>query len=137
MLRTDISIALRQLRKHKAYALLNVAGLTVGLCCCLLILLFVRDELSYDTFHPDADRVFRVKVKLELNGVAYDEASLQFPAAEALVNDMPEVETATRIYRRADAALVQVGAERHLEENLLFVDSTFFDVFRYRYRSRG
>jgi putative ABC transport system permease protein len=60
MLRNYLKIALRNLLKHKGYTFINVFGLAVGIACCVLILLFVRDELSYDRFHEKADRIYRV-----------------------------------------------------------------------------
>jgi len=60
MIKNYLKIALRNLRKHKGYTFINITGLAVGLACCLLIVLFVRDELSYDRYHDNADRIYRI-----------------------------------------------------------------------------
>ena len=62
MLQNYLKVAFRTLRKHKGYTFINIVGLAVGLACCLMIALFVRDELSYDRFHDDADRIYRVTI---------------------------------------------------------------------------
>ena len=60
MFKNYVKIALRHLKKNKAYSFINIFGLSVGMACCLLIVLFVQDELSYDKFHDNADRIFRI-----------------------------------------------------------------------------
>ena len=60
MLKNYFKIALRNLKKHKGYTFINITGLAVGLACCLLIVLFVRDELSYDRYHDNADQIYRI-----------------------------------------------------------------------------
>ncbi len=60
MIKNYLKIALRTLQKYKGYAFINIFGLAIGLACCLLIVLFVRDELSYDRFHEKADRTYRI-----------------------------------------------------------------------------
>ena len=130
MMRNYLRIALRHLRKHKTYSVINITGLAIGLCCCLLIVLFVQDELSYDAFHHNAERIFRVKIKLVLNDVVYEEASIQFPAAEALSNDIPEIEQAVRLYKRnIDPPLLEYEDQTFTEEQFLFADANFFKVF--------
>jgi putative ABC transport system permease protein len=99
MLRNYLKIALRTLNRHRAYAFINLAGLAVGLAACLLIFLFVRDELSYDRFHDKADRIYRV--------VSYGkQLSTSALLAPSLVANFPEVESAVRLSRRWGEALV-------------------------------
>ena len=64
MLKNYLKIAFRNLRKHKAYSLINIAGLAIGLACFTLIMLFVQDEWSYDRYHPNADRLYRIAVEI-------------------------------------------------------------------------
>jgi hypothetical protein len=68
MFRSYFNVALRNLRKYRAYSFINIAGLALGFACCALIMLFVRDELSYDRFHPHADRLYRVALDAALGG---------------------------------------------------------------------
>ncbi len=68
MIKNYIKIALRNLLKQKGYSLINVAGLAIGMACCLLILLYVKDELSYDRYHKNIDRIYRVTLHGRLAG---------------------------------------------------------------------
>ena len=68
MLKNYFNIAFRNLLKHKFYSLLNILGLSTGLACFMLISLFIKDELSYDSFHVDADRIHRIDFSATLNG---------------------------------------------------------------------
>ena len=68
MLRNYLKIALRHIRKHKVYSFINIAGLAVGMGCCLLIFLFVRDELAFDRYHEKADRIFRLVDGFDVEG---------------------------------------------------------------------
>jgi putative ABC transport system permease protein len=91
MFENHLRIALRNLRRHKGYAFVNIAGLAVGMACCLLILLFVRDERSYDRFHAEADRIYRlVREGGGQAPTAQQGSSIGLRVADAL----PEVEKA-------------------------------------------
>ncbi len=90
MRRSYLKIALRNLRKHRGYALLNI----MGLACGILILLFVPHELSYGRHHAHAERIYRVGADLVFGGTHFQLAVTPAPLAEALVNDFPEVVSA-------------------------------------------
>jgi putative ABC transport system permease protein len=128
MLKNYVKIAVRALRRHPGFTFINVFGLAVGVACSLLIVLFVRHELSYDTFHAKGDRIFRPSLHLELNGVPFHEASIQFPAAEALQREYPEIEAAVRLYI-GNPPLLGYEDRQYTEERFFFADSTFFEVF--------
>ena len=100
MFENYLKIAVRNINKHKGYSFINVAGLAIGVACCILILLFVRSELSYDTFHENADRIHRIGLRFNVGSNQFDAAVGPVPAANALMNDYPEVIAATRIYAR-------------------------------------
>jgi len=129
MFKNYLKVALRHLRKSPTYSFINIAGLAVGMACCLLISLYVFNELGYDKFHHQADRVFRVKIELDLNGILYKEASIQFPAAEAFLRDFPEVKRAVRFYRDDSFPLVQIGERKFTEQKFFFADPAVFEVF--------
>ena len=132
MLKNYLKIAYRTLVRQKGYTFINVAGLAVGVACCLLIGLFVWSELSFDHFHERAERIYRVvKVADEGEGV---EASANMPApmGPALVADLPGVEAAVRLTSKQYRALVQQGANRLYESGLVYADSNLFDVFSFR-----
>ena len=92
MIKNYLKIAFRNIKKHKAYSFINISGLAIGIACCLFIILFVQDELSYDSYHEKADRIYRLVDSLDAPG----ELSMHFalssaPFAPTLKNDFPEV----------------------------------------------
>ncbi|MEM9722116.1 MAG: ABC transporter permease, partial [Bacteroidota bacterium] len=128
MLKHDLLIAVRNFRKHIGYSLINLIGLSIGIICGLLILLYVRHELSYDTYHDRAERIYRVRVDAKLNDTEFTGASIGYPTAEALKQDYPEVLETVRFRSRGNY-LVSYGENHFNEESVIFVDSTLFDVF--------
>jgi putative ABC transport system permease protein len=129
MFKNYLKVALRHLKKSPTYSFINLAGLAVGMACCLLISLYVINELGYDRFHHQADGIFRVKIELDLNGILYKEASIQFPAAEAFLRDFPEVKHAVRFYRDDNFPLMRFGDTKFTEEKFFFADPAVFEVF--------
>ncbi len=128
MIKNYIKIAWRNLWKNKIFTLLNLGGLSISLASCLIIFFWVRDELNYDTFGANADRVYRVA----LNFKAKNQPDKQFaltagPLAPALVKDFPEIEKAVRF--ELFSALIGYKTEHFFTDKFLFADSTFFDVF--------
>jgi putative ABC transport system permease protein len=124
-------IALRKLRRQKAYSFINIAGLAVGLAACLLILLWVRDELSFDTYHEKADRIYRVVESEEIGGVASKLAVAAFPSAPAFAAEIPEIETYARLLWGAPLAVVE-GRKFDLTD-VYFTDPGFFDIFTHEF----
>jgi len=136
MLSHYLKTALRNLRKQRFYALLNVLGLALGLACCLMILLYVQDELRYDEFHHQADRIYRVNEIIEDDEVGERSASLPFPVARALETDYPgQIEQAVRFfnYQSPTLTLARPDQPRRMfnETQIFFVDSGLFEVFDY------
>ncbi len=129
MFKNYLKVALRHLRKSPTYSFINIAGLAIGMACCLLISLYVFNELGYDKFHRQAEHIFRVKIELDLNGILYKEASIQFPAAEAFLRDFPEVRHAVRFYRDDTFPLVKIGDRKFTEQKFFFADPAVFEVF--------
>ena len=132
MFRNYFKIAFRYLGKHKGYSFINIAGLAVGIACCLLILLLVRDELSFDRFHENKDRMYRVIVQLPgqfYMGTDYL-AVTPAPLAHALIEEFPEVIQATRIDQSNDV-IMSYQNKRFYEDGFLWADSHFFDVFTF------
>ena len=122
-------IALRSLRRRPSYAALNLIGLAVGMACCFLIGLYVQNELSYDRFHPDSDRIVRLVQRTDDGGMA----TIGDGIMPILQNDLPQVERAAQVKRSWRPEQVARGkgrdAKRFEETGFLFADSTFFDVF--------
>ncbi|MGH7453624.1 MAG: ABC transporter permease, partial [bacterium] len=132
MFKNYLKVAVRNLRKYKTYSFINISGLAIGMACCILSLLFVQQELSYDKFHENAGQIYRVTTKLS-NPVAGWEAhyaATSFPVAPALKRDYPEVTNAVRIYK-SDRSLVGYEEKRFYEDRFFFADSTIFAVFSF------
>ncbi|MBX2822535.1 MAG: FtsX-like permease family protein [Rhodothermaceae bacterium] len=125
MIKNYLKIAYRSLLRHPGYAFINVFGFSIGLVCCLLILLYVRHELSYDRYHEKADRMYRVTIDAMVGGQEIKAPLAAAPFAESLVNNFPEVEDATRIFRSAFVGMDEISVE--YEENT-FLESRFKEV---------
>ena len=130
MLRNYLTVAFRNLWKHKFYSLINILGLALGLACFLFIFLFIRDELSYDQYHEKADRIYRVN----FDGHAFEQdlnfAVVGAPFGPTVLEAYPEVEQQCR-FRSYGSYAVRYEDKSYLEEDWIFVDSTFFDVFSF------
>src|SRR5258706_15959746 len=97
MLKNYIKIALRNLQRNKLFSAINIFGLALGLATCLLILLFVQHELSYDRYNEKADQIVRVVIRGNMQGGELKEANVMPPVAGTLKREYPEVLDATRI----------------------------------------
>jgi putative ABC transport system permease protein len=133
MFRNYLLVAFRNLRRNKVFSVINILGLAIGLTTCLLIMVFVLDEASYDRQFTDLDRLYRVT--LEANNEGW--AAAPAPLSRALKAEMPEVVQTTRLLNLGSLSTPIVsyreGSEdRHFREtNAYFVDSTFFSVLSY------
>ncbi|MFC5410291.1 ABC transporter permease [Larkinella bovis] len=130
MLRNYFKIAWRNLIRNRVFSVINIVGLAIGLATCLLISLFVLDELSYDRFHEKADRMVRVVFRGTVQGGKMNEAHVMPPVARTLQADYPEVEEATRL-RVGGQPQLRVGDQLFQEERMAFADSNFFQVFSF------
>jgi putative ABC transport system permease protein len=137
MWRNYLIVALRNLRRNKAFSLINILGLAMGLTTCLLIMVYVLDEMSYDRQYKDVDRLYRVA----FHSTNEDWSSAPAPMSWALKADMPEVEQTTRLLKLPEPTNIAVsyrqGREDHnfSETNAYYVDSTFFQVLSYPFIS--
>ena len=131
MLTNHLKIAVRHLLRRKGYAFINIFGLAVGLACGVLILLFVRDELSYDRFHADADRIYRVAVDAyPPNDAPPDTFALSSqPVGRTLRADYPEAEHVARF--EAWSPTVKHGGQYFFDDRFFFAEPSFFDVFTF------
>jgi putative ABC transport system permease protein len=131
MLRNFFINAIRNMRKHIGYLVLNLTGLTIGLTSFLLITIYVMHELSYDRFHKNYENIYRIKVKGIMAGATLDQAITAAPMAQTLLVDYPEILHAVRI-NKSGAWLVRYGDTRFNEDGVIFADSSFFSVFDFR-----
>ncbi|MBC6989061.1 ABC transporter permease [Hymenobacter sp. BT491] len=129
MFKNYLKVAYRNLVRHKGFSFLNIAGLALGLTACLLIGLFVHDELQYDKFLPGGERVYRVYTEGTESETPATMASVPPMFATAMQQEFPEVEQSTRILMYSGIGLLEVGDKKLYIEDGLIADSTFFDVF--------
>lgn len=127
MLKSYLTIALRILRKQKIYTIINIAGLSVGMACSLFILLWVWDELSFDRYHKNADRIYRVVFHKKDAGKEYDSAMSPAPLAQALLDEIPEVLQARRISDSFER-FFRYEDEGFNESRVVFADPNIFAV---------
>jgi len=128
MLRNYFKIAFRNLWKNKGFSAINILGLAIGITSCLIIMLFVYNELSYDRFNVKSSRIVRVTFQGSAAGEKFNEASIMPPVAQTIKSDFPEVEDATRIRDFGRPKLVY-GDKSFKEDAFAFVDANFFEVF--------
>lgn len=124
-------LGFRNLIKRKGYTMINLAGLAVGISICMLIVLFIRDELSYDTFHPNGERIYRMVVDRKYPGRSTSYSLIPPSYSAAVKQECPEVEESTRLFNFLGGASIQYRyGDKVFEETKVFqVDSTFFRVF--------
>ncbi len=131
MLRNYLKIAVRTLLKNRAFAAINIFGLAVGIACCVLIFLYIEDELSYDRFHDSADRIYRLRVeRYSSNGESELTATSSAPMLRAAESDIPQIDAAVRMQQQT--YLVEYEDRGFYEDKFFAVDSTFFDVFSFK-----
>ncbi len=127
MLHNYFTIAFRNLWRHKAFSAINIAGLALGIATCLIIMLFVQNELSYDRFHEKANRIVRVVFRGSSMGGPMKEAHVMPAVAHTLKADYPEVQEATRL-RFGGSPVVSYG-DKGFKTHFAYADSNFFQVF--------
>ena len=128
MLRNYLKIAWRNLVLHKAFTAINIVGLAVGLATCLLIVLFVLHELSYDRYHAKADRTYRLIIYGQISGKEVKAAESSVPAGTALAHDYAGIEAVTRLHQEG-TFIVKRDHEAFKEEHVVFADSNVFETF--------
>lgn len=132
MFKNYFKVAMRNLLRNKTYSLINILGLAIGIACCVLIVLFVTDELSYDRFHTKADRIYRTALDAEMMGQKVQAPISPNPLAKAMREELPEVETSSRINPYRAEALVswkEKDKKFYEKQTWAWVDSTFSDIF--------
>ena len=135
MIRNYLKVAFRNILRHKVYSLINIFGLAIGMALCLLILVYVQDELSYDGFHEKADRIYRIAQTEDHNGDLTNVMRIAPGATARLEIDFPEaIEKTVRIF---PAGEVWTKYEDRLfrEDKVYVVDDSFFDIFTFDFIS--
>ncbi|MBG0859216.1 MAG: ABC transporter permease [Bacteroidales bacterium] len=131
MLKNLIKTTIRHIRKHMGYSLLNILGLTLGITSALFLIIYVSDEISYDRYHVNAGRIFRVSSKITEPDDQFTWIVAQIPFGPQAVQDYPEIESFVR-FINMPRALYKFEDKEYIEEDFYYVDSTLFDIFSYR-----
>jgi putative ABC transport system permease protein len=134
MYKNYFKVAYRNLIKKKAYSLINILGLALGIACCVLIFMFVKDEMSYDNYHAKGERIYRV-----IHTEAAEDGTTPYPfwvwnnapIGPALKNDFPEIDKVVQFSGRSDI-LLSYEDKMYQEDGIFFMDSTVFDVFSWK-----
>jgi putative ABC transport system permease protein len=131
MLKNYLKITIRNFRKNKGYSFINIAGLAIGMACCILILIWVKDELSFDRFHANADAVYRItEHQYDSSGDYFPVAVTPWPLAEALKNDFPEITESARL-RIVSGGLIRYKDKKFYENDFVAVDPSFLKIFSF------
>ncbi len=128
MLLNYLKIALRNLKKNKGYSFINIFGLAVGIAGCIVILIYIQNELSYDKYNKNYDRIYRVHLSAKISNNELYPATSCAPCGPAFVNQIPEVENFVRI-RNYGFPVVRYKDKAFSEEKFYWVDSSLFKIF--------
>jgi len=128
MLKNYFKVALRNLWKSKGYSAINIVGLAAGLGVCLLMVLYVIDERSYDRWNPKAERIYRVDADIYFNNTQFSAVATPRPLVYTLAKEYPPVEQMVRTNYQPDV-MVRKGTGFIQDHRLVFADSTFFQLF--------
>ena len=132
MIKNYLTVAIRNIARNKTFSAINILGLAIGMACCILILLYVQDDLSYDQHHEHAHRIYRVAAEGKIAGTMRQYAVTPLPMGPALVTDYPEVIETMR-FSRADPKTLVGDQHGHFfyENGVVFTDPNFFQVFNF------
>jgi len=128
MLRNYLKTAFRNLWKNKGFSAINIIGLAIGLATCLLIMIYVMDELSYDRFNKKADRIYRLDAEVKFGDNHSVMAQAPAPEGPTILKEFPEVEKEMR-FRNYGGVMIKKDNQNIREEAVTYADSTLFDVF--------
>jgi len=130
MFKNYFIVALRNLLRNKIYAFINIAGLSIGLACAMLIILYVKDEVSYDRFHANVNNIYRITTQgIDKNGgKGRKDPNTGYLQGPRFAQNIPEIKSFVRV--QSGNENIKLGTEVK-DQDLLLVDSTFFDVFSF------
>jgi putative ABC transport system permease protein len=130
MLRNYLKVVFRNIRRHAGYSFINIVGLALGMACCLMIAMWVADELSFDRFHEKAADLYRVEEDQSYSGRVYHVTVTPHPLAPALKQEIPEIVEATRVVWY-NGQLFRFGDKAFFEDNVRAADPAFLKIFSF------
>ncbi len=128
MIKNYLKMGFRRFNRQRGYTVINMFGLTVGIACCLVIFLYVSDEMSYDKYHDDLDRIYRLSVRIH-SPTAPGEGSAQTcaPVARVLRENFPQVEAVAQTFK-VRGGLTEKGDKKFYEGTRIFADTEIFQI---------
>jgi putative ABC transport system permease protein len=133
MFRNYIKVAIRNLQRNKMFSFINIFGLAISMSVCLLVLLRIKDQFSYDKFHPHPQRTYRIVTEItSKEGEQFAFATTPLPLAPALNRDYNIIEKSVRLYPHAERA---TAVEKKLQVGAAFTEPSFFNVFGFKLKS--
>lgn len=128
MFKSYFKIAIRNIRRNKIYSFINIAGLSLGLACAMLIILYVKDEVSYDRFHNNVNNIYRIASVMNFGGEEHKDGNTGFLQGPRLTQNVPGIKSFVRIQSGSED--FKKGTDIQ-SQDLLYVDSSFFSVFTF------
>ncbi|MBW2486553.1 MAG: ABC transporter permease, partial [Deltaproteobacteria bacterium] len=126
-----LKTALRNIRRHKVFAIINIIGLSIGMACTILIMRWIQYELSFDRYHLNADRIYRLATGMDLGKIRGLHALSNYIAGKTLARDYPEVERSVRFQKVPFKLLLQYKDVQFYEDNIWLADNAVFDIFTF------
>jgi putative ABC transport system permease protein len=131
MIKNYFIVVMRYLRRDKLYTFINLAGLSVGIACCFIIFLFVKDEVSYDRFHKTTEKIYRLTTFETNEAGTRHMAHSYMPMAPLLQSQFADVQQVVRVFPYSASVSNKARKLAFQEEQFFFVDSNFFRVFSF------
>lgn len=131
MIRNYLKVAVRNILKYKFFSAINIFGLSIGIACCLFIFIYVQDELSYDRFHKDVDRIYRVGLFGRMAGQEFNTSNSSWPVGETMQEEIPGVESSLRLWPRSLPIVFKYEDKSFSEKEIIYADSNFFEFFSF------
>ncbi len=128
-----VTAALRNLKKNFGYTAINLFGLALGLSVALLIFVFVRHELSYDSYHDSSDNLYRIVLDGQFNGAELNAPLAPAPMGRTIVNDYPEAEASARVFGFGGERILRRGEAAFTETAIMVADSTIFELLSFEF----
>lgn len=135
MLRNYFKIALRNFVQQKYYSLINTVGLALGIAACILIVLFVKDELSYEKDFSNNHQIYRIVEEFPMGNHLSKSATVPFPVKKNLMNDFPQITNAAWIFRPSSwgqVPVLKLGDEEYFEDNFIFAEPAFLKMYGFK-----
>jgi len=131
MFKSYFKTALRNIKRQKSYSLINILGLAIGMTCCILMLMWVLDELSYEKFHENADNLYRVRIEQHTGDQIYHHTDSPYPLGSILKEEYPEIINFTKYIGGYRGWNLRYGEKSFSGEILAFADPSFFEMFSF------